>query len=433
MEKRCAKHGAFSVPVWRNRIGIDAWRGSDPERVDPDCDPRSCGSCTRHMQGSCCALLEVTRRCNLHCRFCFAQGEIAEPSLDELKRSVEDIYRLGNAPLLQLSGGEPTLRDDLPELIAFAKKTGYTYIQLNTNGIRLADDAAYVAKLAAAGLSFVFLQFDGTDDAVYQALRGTDLLERKTRAIDNCAQNNLGVTLVPTLVRGVNVDQIGSILRFAIARSPAVRGVHFQPVSFFGRYPGIPAADERYTLDELVEALVKQAGIEVGHILPSRCDHPLCGFHSSFIVLQDEKLVPMSLAGQQRERRIVTAKANREYIGRRWQRTVQAAEPDKRGRLAEKANDGVKSERTDACCRTPHNDCCCGNASSSIHAGTLDDFLHLARLRSFTITAMAFQDAMNLDLERLARCSLHVYDQGSLIPFCARYLTPITLPCGKQK
>lgn len=200
-------------------------------------------------------------------------------------------------------------------------------------------------------------------------------------------------------------------------------------------YLGFTASHDLQKCPKCGKALVPARLVEekIEDILPSRCDHPLCGFHSSFIVLQDEKLVPMSLAGQQRERRIVTAKANREYIGRRWQRTVQAAEPDKRGRLAEKANDGVKSERTDACCRTPHNDCCCGNASSSIHAGTLDDFLHLARLRSFTITAMAFQDAMNLDLERLARCSLHVYDQGSLIPFCARYLTPITLPCGKQK
>ena len=89
------------------------------------------------------------------------------------------------------------------------------------------------------------------------------------------------MTLVPVIVPGVNTEQIGDIFRFAIQRSPYVRGVHFQPVSYFGRIPELPADDDRYTLDELLEAVVSQSGglIKEEQIAPSCCDHPMCGFH----------------------------------------------------------------------------------------------------------------------------------------------------------
>ena len=80
--------------------------------------------------------------------------------------------------LLQLSGGEPTVRDDLPEIVAYAKQAGCKYVQLNSNGLRLAEDEAFVKRLADAGLSFVFMQFDGVDDAVYEKLRRRPMLER---------------------------------------------------------------------------------------------------------------------------------------------------------------------------------------------------------------------------------------------------------------
>ena len=161
---------------------------------------------------------------------------------------------------LQLSGGEPTVRDDLPEIVAYAKQVGCKYVQLNSNGLRLAEDEAFVKRLADAGLSFVFMQFDGVDDAVYEKLRRRPMLEVKKRAIEQCGRYGIGVTLVPVLVPGVNTEQIGDIIRFAIQRSPYVRGVHFQPVSYFGRIPELPADDDRYTLDELLEAVVSQSG-----------------------------------------------------------------------------------------------------------------------------------------------------------------------------
>lgn len=399
LEKTCPEHGGFSTPVWRNRLDFAAWcAGAQPLAADKGLRcPADCGICAEHEQGTCCALLEVTRRCNLHCAFCFAHGgESAEqPALAALEEDIRDLVRQRGAPLLQLSGGEPTLRDDLPELVAFAKAQGCPYVQINSNGIRLADDPAYVRRLKEAGLSFVFLQFDGVDDGVYRALRGEPLYETKLRAIRNCGEQRLGVTLVPTVVRGVNDGQLGDIVRLACTLSPAVRGVHFQPVSYFGRYPSAPANDRRYTLDELITDLCAQTGLAPAQFLPSRCDHPLCGFHGTFLVNETGGLSPLTDAAAVPPKSRTTAAQNREYVGRHWQRT-----------------DEPPAKKTCCCCEEPVPD--------------LDAFLARVRRSSLTLTAMAFQDAMNFDIERLHRCSLHVYSGGRVKPFCANYLTAVT-------
>ena len=240
-----------------------------------------------------------------------------------------------------------------------------------------------------AGLSFVFMQFDGTDDEINISLRGKPLLQYKERAINNCAKYQVGVTLVPTLVPGVNIRDIGNIINYAIKNVPMVRGVHFQPVSFFGRYPNTPKDEQRYTLGELLADIRDQTNgrISLKNIAPSHCDHPLCGFHGGFIAMEDGSLVPLTYPKKNNccgER--TSAQKNRDYIGHRWQ--------------------------------SPQ-----GSMRKNSSEDDFDSFIRQARTRSFTITAMAFQDAYNLDIERLRHCSLHVFEDGKFIPFCARYLT----------
>lgn len=212
-----------------------------------------------------------------------------------MERWIDDLTDPGNT-LLQLSGGEPTVRDDLPAIVAYAKRAGCKYVQLNSNGVRLAEDEAFVRKLADAGLSFVFMQFDGVTDQVYEALRRQPMLDIKKRAIENCGKYGIGVTLVPVIVPGVNVDQIGAIIRFAVERSPVVRGVHFQPVSYFGRVPELPKDEDRFTLDELMAEAVAQSGglFAMENLAPSCCDHPMCGFHGDFIVMPDGTLYALT-------------------------------------------------------------------------------------------------------------------------------------------
>ena len=394
LKKTCPEHGAFCVPVWQGSVDIEQWLlGTEP--LAPDAGlrcPGNCGICAEHEIGSCCVLLEVTGRCNLRCRYCFANGgsESNDPPIEECKAAIREIAHRCGQPLLQFSGGEPTLRDDLPELIRFAREAGCSYTQLNTNGIRLAEDPGYVKSLAEAGLDIVFLQFDGTREEIYETMRGAPLLEVKRKAIDVCACHGLGVTLVPTVVRGVNDDDLGALVSLAASLSPAVRGIHFQPVSYFGRYPHTPQEADRYTLDRLMADLSGQAGVPIGSFMPSRCDHPLCGFHANYLIEPDGSLRPLSsIAHSSRTRGC--ERDNREYVARHWKSAPEEPMPT-------------------------------GDPSGEMD---FDTFLYRLRHNSLTLSAMAFQDAMNLNIERLHRCSLHVYDRGQIKPFCAKYLSAI--------
>lgn len=402
LERQCPQHGLFSILVWQDQDSFLPWIGDEePLKQDENLAcPKGCGLCPDHKQATCCVLLEITKRCNLGCLHCFADPDQApDPSFDQVKSWLEDLAEPGKT-LVQLSGGEPTLRDDLPELVTAAKQAGCAYVQLNTNGLRLAEDGDFVRRLAEAGLSFVFLQFDGVDDQVYERLRGRPLFELKEKAIENCGRYNLGVTLVPTLVPGVNTGQIGGIIRYAVSKSPLVRGVHFQPVSYFGRSPVLPEEGPHFCLDQLLKAVVEQSGglVQKESILPSCCDHPLCGFHGDYLVMPDFSLEPLTdesnpKAGTSCCEKDAAAK-NRSFVSRRWSRQ----EP-----------------------------CCCGEAEEcqeeqDLDLQDLDVFLDRIKSHGFTITAMVFQDAATLDIERLRKCSLHVYDRGKLVPFCAYYL-----------
>ncbi|RPH30052.1 MAG: radical SAM protein [Bacteroidales bacterium] len=396
LQKTCKEHGSFESIIWRGYSSFNEWvnNSDQPALESPNC-PDGCGLCSDHLQKTCCVILNITNKCNLNCHFCFADCDNSndEPTFEEIQESLSKLIVKGKT-LVQLSGGEPTMRNDLPEIIKAAKDLGAKYVQLNSNGIRLSEDKEYVRKLAEAGLSFVFMQFDGTDDAIYKSLRGKPLLKVKQKAIENCAEHNIGVTLVPTLVRGVNTHNIGDILRFAISEAPKVRGVHFQPATFLGRVPEKPTNDERFTLDELIFEIQKQTNgiIKSENLLPSACDHPLCGFHGDFIV--DQNKVISLLKRDKTEKSCccspVAADKNREFVARRWQRPPVT------------------------------------NTSMDSSSGNLDDmefFLNRVKTHGFTVTSMAFQDAGNIDFSRLRNCSLHVYDKGKFVPFCSYYLS----------
>ncbi len=412
MRKSCPDHGSFSVKIWNGSIPMLKWREGVKElkSFEGKTCPENCGLCLDHENETCCTLIEVTKRCNLNCTYCFAKGAENESDIkiEKLFATIDEIASGNNVPLLQLSGGEPTVRDDLPEIISYAKNAGIKYVQLNSNGLRLAGDLGYVKKLKEAGLSFVFMQFDGVTESVYKILRGKELLELKKKAIENCGKCGLGVTLVPTIVKGVNDDQIGDIVSFAASASPVVRGVHFQPVSYFGRYP--KEENERYTLDELIKSLCDSINIEEKHIVPSSCDHPMCGFNSKFAVMPGGELMPIS--GMGRKEKKTSAEENREFIARHWLAAKETAaccwgHDDKmmpEFNIEERENDKI-----------PDSD----------GVMDMDEFIKRAKVNSLTITAMAFQDAMNLDVERLRHCSLHVFKDGKTMPFCAAYLTPI--------
>lgn len=403
LEKTCSVHGYFKTLLWQGAPEWQSWvRDKIPSRP-PVCDteadkgcPHDCGLCTDHRQHTCTALLEVTQRCNLNCAYCFASagGSMVDPSLAEIQKGLERIYKTSGACNLQLSGGEPTVRDDLPEIIALAGKIGFPFIQVNSNGLRLAKDKEYVQKLLKAGLNSVFLQFDGTDDDIYTKLRGRKLLPIKIQAIKNCTSNGIGVVLVPTVVPGVNTDNIGKMIKFALENSPGVRGIHFQPVSYFGRFPQEPSDEDRITLPQVMQAIEEQTEglIKMENLKPPGCENALCSFHGNFRILPGGLIKALSTNSCcSGEKAYVGASKNRKFVSRQW--------------------NGINLE-------VPSIKM---NQESS---NSWDNLLHELKTHSFTISGMAFQDAWNLDLERLKDCCIHVMSpKGKLIPFCAYNLT----------
>jgi len=199
--------------------------------------------------------------------------------------------------------------------------------------------------------------------------------------------------LVPMVVPGVNVQELGAILDFAVKASPTVRGIHIQPISYFGRRPALPQNQDRITLPEILAALESQSRgrVRACDFRPPGCENALCSFHGRFLISEDGGLkplvtLPLASAGSPPEAADVGARRAVAAVARQW-------------------GGGGSGNKTPG----PMN---------------LDSFLEFARNRSFSISAMAFQDVWNLDLERLRDCCIHVVaEDGRLIPFCAYNLT----------
>lgn len=275
LEKSCPEHGMLDrILLWNNDLwSYEQWdRIHGPflssernlEESGNGC-PFDCGICGRHRQATCTAIIEVTHRCNIACPVCFASApaiQDSNPDLAQIEEMLQAVKGAGICPI-QISGGEPTLRNDLPEIVALARAIGFDHIQINTNGIRIAQDAEYGRSLMNAGVSDFFLQFDGLTDSVYKRIRGASLLQLKLRAVERCAELKTGVILVPTLVRNVNEAQIGPIIRFAKRWIPTVKGVHFQPMTYLGRYPASPRNEDRILIPEILKAIEAQTGGEL--------------------------------------------------------------------------------------------------------------------------------------------------------------------------
>lgn len=403
MVKTCPEHGTFQTVLWRGGMPMEEWIRSKERayienaitQVEKGC-PFDCGLCEEHRQHTCTALIEVTQNCNLHCQFCFADSSASmdqEPSLDDILFQYQSVLKVSGVCNIQLSGGEPTMRDDLPEIIKMGIDSGFTFIQVNTNGIRMAEDESYVAALKKSGLSSIFLQFDGTDDTIYRTLRGRELFEKKKKAIENCKKYDIGVVLVPTLVPGVNLDNVGEIIRFGIKQAPTVRGVHFQPVSYFGRVPEIPQDKDRITLPEVMEEISKQTEgiIKSESMKPPGCENSLCSFHGNYIIEEDglmqiTKRSSCCCGTEKAEEGAVKAKA---FVARSWSGNSQ----------------NEKDEQQEDC-------------------SDWDKILNTIQKQSFSISGMAFQDVWNVNLERVKDCCIHVVTRdGRLIPFCMYNLT----------
>lgn len=413
IRKTCREHGAFKTLLWRDAELYEAWEINcvHADAIEKSLSPKDlgcpydCGLCSEHEGGTCTAVLEITNNCNMACPVCFSQaGEVvpSNPDLETIESMYQSVLSSGGNCSVQLSGGEPTLRDDLPEIIRTGKTLGFNHIQVNTNGLRIAADYGYLERLKKAGADLVYLQFDGTREDIYQFTRGRDMLAVKARAIDHCEKAGIGVLLVPVIIKGLNDDNLGDILEFAKSRMPVVKGIHFQPASHFGRFPYSQPSDEtRMTLPEIIKGLIEQSddGLEMAHFIPRKRFDSHCSFSSLFLLDKDNRLqaatrnifesVEMIKERMAAFKENKSGKDNRDYF-------TEGARifTDKHWRLQEKRDKGGWSAL---------------------------DWIRDYRL---SISGMAFQDVWNLDLDRLKGCCVHVMNaKKQLIPLCAYYLT----------
>ncbi len=283
--KRCKVHGVekalISSDIAYYKLAQDYIKPGDrphvfQTRTEEGC-PYDCGLCPDHEQHSCLGLIDVNEACNLSCPVCFADsstGKTYHRPLAEIEKMMDALCASeGEAYLLQLSGGEPTIHPQIIEIIKAAKQRPIRHIMLNTNGIRIAQDEEFVKQLAAfkPGIE-VYLQFDSLRPSVLKNLRGADLTRIRRDALEALERHNVSTTLVVVVKRGQNEDELGDIINHAL-KWKCVRGITFQPVQDAGRNEGFDPAADRFVLSDIRKAIIAAGTpFTAGDIIPLPCN-----------------------------------------------------------------------------------------------------------------------------------------------------------------
>ncbi len=242
LEKSCPEHGPMESRIWPDADHYEWMQGFHLPVVRPEIArepvgecPRSCGICTRHLRKTTLVEMELTRRCNMRCPVCFmgAEEKPDDPDLEAIRSMYASIHEeMGPDVSIQLTGGEPTLRDDLAEIVRLGASMGFSAIEINTNGLAVSRNPDLPAALKEAGASGIYLQFDGLTPEVYTKIRGADLLADKLRVIEHCRKAGIQVVLAMTVIRGINDGEIGKVLEFALQNIDVVAGLALQPAFY---------------------------------------------------------------------------------------------------------------------------------------------------------------------------------------------------------
>jgi uncharacterized radical SAM superfamily Fe-S cluster-containing enzyme len=272
-QKRCPQHGAQTTLVSTDaaywKLCKDYLKPGDrplslQSHTEYGC-PYDCGLCPDHEQHSCLALIEINEHCNLTCPVCFAESSPARPThlpLATIERMLDALVASEGEPdLVQISGGEPTLHPDFFAILAAVRARPIRHVMINTNGLRIAREPDFVARLAEhkRGLE-VYLQFDSLERDALMNLRGADLRGVRREALENLERHGISTTLVATVKRGVNDNEIGAIVRHALEWR-CVRGVTFQPVQHAGRNEDFDKDRHRIVLSEIRQRIVAESGV----------------------------------------------------------------------------------------------------------------------------------------------------------------------------
>jgi uncharacterized radical SAM superfamily Fe-S cluster-containing enzyme len=322
------------------------------------------------------------------------------------------------ATALQFSGGEPTIRKDLFDFVRKAKELGFSHVEINTNGLRISQSVEYAKGLKEAGVSTIYLQFDGLTSDVFKFIRGVDLLDIKMKAIENLrAAGFASVVLVVTLVKGVNDHQLGDIVKFAVKNFDVVRCINVQPVSLCGRLPPTEREKMRITIPDFMKnietqtngdikasdffpvpsvAIVSKAvGALKGRRYLEFTAHPHCGM-ATYLFIEKGKIKP------------ITQLANVEKFFESMNNVYAKASAGHKTRAYFTLIGSLRHVKFSF-------------IRKLLPVITKGDYKSLGNLQrqSLLLTSMHFMDPYNFDLERVQRCLIHyAVPDGRIIPFC---------------
>jgi hypothetical protein len=445
LERTCPIHGTSRYLYWSDAAMYHRFDKYDtvgngienPQNIaPPESCPASCGLCSNHHSQTLLANIDLTNRCNLNCDFCFANaracGFVYEPAFDEIVTMMQMLRAQKPIPVpaVQFSGGEPTMRDDLVRIIKKAKEMGFPQVQIATNGVRISKEPELVQQLVDAGLSTVYLHFDGISKET------NPFLAMHKKAIANLNKVGLGVVLVPTVIRGRNDHEVGDIIRFAARNISVIRGVNFQPVAFTGAAREEDVRKARITIPDLLADIEKQMNstIKKDDFYPVPCvipfsdlveaytgrpqvmftAHQHCGAATYIFVQQDGSIVPVN--------RMVDVDSFFESIG-------QMAETLKKGGTINKYTallEGVKHMHDSVKKGEQGNTTDFWMMIGKILIGQNFDALREFHHNALFIGTMHFMDRYNYDLGRVQRCCIHyATPDGRLIPFCTYNSGPV--------
>ncbi|MFW5903029.1 MAG: tetraether lipid synthase Tes [archaeon] len=451
MKKECEEHGETQSVYWEDaekyfKASKEAdWKGKRLKNPDIDIDeesiscPLNCGICKKHKSHTNLGNIAVTNRCPLNCFYCFFFAKEGEPIYEPSQAQIRDMAKRmkQEEPVgcnaMQITGGEPLVRDDIVEVVEIFKEEGYDHIQMNTEGINIAEDPRIAKKLRMAGANVYYLSFDGTNPQV-----NPKNYWEAPKAIENIREAGSAIVLVPTVIGGHNDDQLGNIINFASSNLDVIRGINFQPVSLVGRMPKNQREEQRITIPGAIDKIEEQTNGQItkddfypipfvtkisdlieqltGEDKYRLSPHFACGAATYvYIDQENEKLVPIT--------RFIDVQGLLDYM----KKISEEIETSKLKKLA-KTKAGIKlllnMKKFIDEDKQPKGLNLMKSLRKAITANNYDSLKEFHH-KSLFIGFMHFQDPYNYDVDRVERCVIHYgIPDGRVVPFCAFNVLP---------
>lgn len=447
-KKECPEHGVFDSLIWSDTElylmaeqyamdGIGLVNEDDPDSGEDNVSIKIGDRDVDLYTTTILCNIDLTNRCNMTCPICFAEansaGYVYEPEYETIVKMLEMLRdeQPVRCTAVQFSGGEPTIYPRFLDVIRKAKELGFVQIQVASNGLKFRD-FEFCKAAAEAGMNTIYLSFDGVSDDVYIQARARKMFHVKKEVLENLRklEHPPSVVLVPTVVKGVNDNQLGKIMEFAFENSDIVRGVNFQPVAFTGRITASELERGRFTIPDLVRGIGEQTGwtvksdwypvpvvapisnfasILMGENKVTFTVHPHCGIATYLYRADDGKVTPITrfidvkkfIAGLDE----LSAKAAKSRFTKLYvSKAVKLLEDCI---IEEGLPDGLDRKTV-------------SGLMKALLSDKSKETLSAFSWKMMFIGSMHFQDSYNYDIERVQRCAIHYATPDlKVIPFCA--------------